>query len=322
MRKRAKSIGIPFVIIFGLYGVAWKFYSNKFEHHIEEKLVEIQEKGFQVSFDNMRITGFPFGYTVVVKNLEIKRDGVFRTWIEGAMSFSAKIWKPQEISSVAGGAHHVEFDDYAAQGQGFAIRSFNFDPMRFEFFYEDLIVKQAGKEILKAKELEYDIDFTPKNEADTASVRVRVEEMESDHLKNTPLGAKVQHIILAASLTGKVEGATTRERVQNWYNNDGTIEVQELGLTWGKTSLVAEGTCTLDENLQPLAAFSASFKGMDDALDAYVNAGQLEKSKAALLKAGFNLFHNANGSKISVTVQNRKLSLSSIPVLEIPAVKW
>jgi hypothetical protein len=194
--------------------------------------------------------------------------------------------------------------------------------MRFEFVYDHLIVNAAGKEILRAKELEFDIDFTPKNEVDTATVRLRLEELETEALKDSPLGPKVEHIILDASLRGNIKGDSTKEVVKNWYENDGVLEVKELGFKWGETSATGDGTFTLDENLQPLGAFSASFTGLNEAVDAYEKAGKLDNFKASALKLGFTLLHSAKGSKLSVTIQDRKLSLGSIPLLEIPEVTW
>ncbi len=321
MTNKMKFTGVV-VLLCILYAGTWKFYSNKFEQHMEEQLVEIQAKGFDVSFDNMHISGFPFGYNVKVKNLEIKRGNVFKTWIDGDITFSAKLWKPQEISSVAGGTHHLEFDDFKAEGKGFVVRSFTFDPMRFEFFYDYMVITTAGKEFAKAKELEIDIDLTPKDGTDTASIRTRLEEFEAEFIKDSPLGPMIEHIILNASLKGKVEGDNNLDRVKNWYNNDGVLEVKELALKWGQTSATGDGTFSLDEDLQPLGAFSASFVGFDEAVDAYVKAGKLDKRKAGYIKSGIGLLQSVTGSKISITIQNKKLSIASVPVVQMPEITW
>jgi hypothetical protein len=194
--------------------------------------------------------------------------------------------------------------------------------MRFEFFYDDLVVNVAGVEMLKAKELEFDIDFTPKDATDTATLRMRLEELETEKLKDSPLGSKIEHVIIEASLKGKITGDTNYERAKNWYDSDGVLEVKELSLKWGESSATGDGTFTLDDKLQPLGAFSATFKGLDEGVDAYVNAGMIDKSKATLLKAGFHLLHDSNGSKISVTIQNRKLSLGAIPLFKLPEITW
>lgn len=322
MNKNTRYLVIATLIVFALYAVFWKYSANKFEKHIEEELIEVQSKGFDVSFDNLHIGGFPLGYDVVVTNLEVKRGKDFRTWVDGKITFSARIWKPQEISSVAGGTHHLEVDDFSTQGQGFVLKSFKFDPMRFEFFYDHLVLKVAGKEFLKAKELEFDIDFTPKNSADSASVRMRLEEMEAEPLKDSPLGPKIEKIIFDASLRGKISGDSTYNLVKNWYDDDGVLEVKEMALKWGETSISGDGTLALDDDLQPLGAFSVSFEGLNEAVESYVKADKLDAKKAMLLKAGIGLFHSASGSKISVTIQDRKASIASIPLFKLPEITW
>lgn len=319
MFKQFRYIALALVLAFGAYAGIWQIYSKKFEKHIETQLAEIQTKGFDVSFDNLKIKGFPFGYDVIVTNLEIKRGTEFRTWVDGKITFSAKFWKPQEISSVAGGTHHLEVDDLSAQGNGFVLKSFTLDPMRFEFFYDNLLVRIAGKEVLKVDQLEYDIDLTPKDERDTASVRIRLEALEADELKGSPLGPKIEHVVFEGSLKGGFKGDTTEERAKYWYDNDGEFVIKEFSLKWGEASAKGDGDLTLDDKLQPLGAFSATFQGLDTAVDAYEKAGKLNKTKAALLKLGLRAAH---GTKISITVQDRKLLLASIPVLDLPEIVW
>ncbi len=243
MIKHLRYVALALVLAFGAYAGVWQIYSKKFEKHIEAQLADIQTKGFDVSFDNLKIKGFPFGYDVVVTNLEIKRGAEFRTWVDGVITFSAKFWKPQEISSVAGGTHHLEVDEFSAQGNGFVLKSFTLDPMRFEFFYDNLLVKQAGKEILKAKELEYDIDLTPKDQVATATMRLRLEELEAEALKDAPLGPKVEHIVFDGVLKGSFKGDSTEERLKHWYENDGELEVKEFSLKWGKLPQPVMATC-------------------------------------------------------------------------------
>lgn len=322
MNKNLRSIGIVLMVLFAAYSIAWKYYSKKFEHHIESELVAIQSKGFEVSFDNLHISGYPFGYNVVVKNLEIKRGSVFKTWVDGPITFSARVWKPQEISSVAGGSHHMKFDDVKTEGTGFAIKSFTFDPMRFDFSYQNLSISVAGQPVLKAKEFEYDMDLTPKDKSDTATIKLRMETCEIDKLKGEPLGTVIQNIILDASLKGPITGDTNYMRAKNWYEADGLLEVKNIALKWGEASVVGDGTITLDDNLQLIAAFSASFTGLQDVVGIYVKAGVIDKPKAGMIKAGVALFHDSNGKKIAVTIQNRRLSLSSIPILQLPEIKW
>ncbi len=87
----------------------------------------------------------------------------------------------------------------------------------------------------------------------------------------------------------------------------------------GEASATGDGDLSLDEKLQPLGAFSASFQGLDSAVDAYEKAGKLNKSKASLLRLGAMAAH---GNKISITIQNRKLLIAAIPVAELKEIVW
>lgn len=322
MVKKLRYTALALVLAFGAYAGIWQIYSKKFERYIESQLAEIQTKGFDVSFDHLKIGGFPFGYDVTVTNLEVKRGEEFRTWVDGLITFSAKFWKPQEISSVAGGTHHLVVDDLKAQGQGFIIKSFTIDTKRFEFFYDNLVVTISGLEVLRAKELEYDMDLAPADKADTKTLRVRLEELEIPALKEAPLGSKIEHIVFDASLKGPLKGDSHLDLVKNWYENDGEIEIKEFALKWGDTTAKGDGDLTLDENLQPIGAFSAEFTGLDKALDVYEKAGHLKKASAAMLKLLKLGVSATQGQKISITIQNRKLLLASIPILDLPEITW
>lgn len=306
-----------------IYSLVWYFFSKKFEAHVEEQLAIVQTKGFDVSFDKLVIGGFPFGYSIKVKDLMIQRGDIFKTWIEGDITFSAKLWKPQEISSFAAGTHHFEFDNIKLMGDGFALRSFTFDPMRIRFYYDDLTVKLNDENILKTEKFEYDIDFTPESNSQAyAEIKCGAKNISSPAFKDIPLGDTIQSFSLRTELQGDFQGNSAAERLLHWFKSDGSLEVKELGLTWSDLSVDGEGTLSVDEQLQPLAAFTVHIEGLDKTVDTFVEKGVLKQNIGALLKGGLNIMTLGGKSKVSLTIQDRKLSVGSIPVMEFPKVLW
>lgn len=321
MKKTLRPILIGFTVIALIYGGTWHYFSRQFEQHIEQQLALIQAKGFDVSFEKLKISGFPFSYDVKVNKLEVRRSDEFRTWVDGDMVFSAKLWKPLEISSVAGRTHHLTFDGFALEGKGFRLKSFTFDPLRFRFSYDDLLVLINGQESFKANKLEYDIDFMEENGKTTAGLNIKLEELEAPVLKSTALGNKIEQILLKANLQGELKGDSAFERLTTWFESDGTMDVQQASLKWGELTLTAEGTFSVDKDLQPIAAFTATIEGLDKVIDILVEQGTIERHTADLVKVGVG-FLGGDDSKIAFSIQDRKFMLGTIPISDIPRIEW
>lgn len=136
-----------------------------------------------------------------------------------------------------------------------------------------------------------------------------------------------------ALLQGKVLGPFrpdfNRAAATAWRDIGGTVEVESVELRWGPLKLVAVGTMALDENLQPLAALTATITGFNETIDALASTGALQKNEAdsaktllGLLAKPPRLLGGPPEITVPVTIQNQRLSLGPVALMTLPSIQW
>lgn len=136
-----------------------------------------------------------------------------------------------------------------------------------------------------------------------------------------------------ARLRGEVHGPFkadfNRPAATAWRDLGGTVEVTTLELRWGPLKIVALGTVALDDKLQPLAAFTATMTGFNEAIDALTVTGAIPKNEADAAKALLNLLAKpprllGGPPEISVpvTIQNQRLALGPVALMTLPLIQW
>lgn len=136
-----------------------------------------------------------------------------------------------------------------------------------------------------------------------------------------------------ARLKGEVMGpftpSFTRAAATAWRDLGGTVEIAGLELRWGPLNVVAVGTMALDENLQPLAALTATVTGFNETIDALTAAGTIQRNEADSAKALLNmlakpprLLGGPPEIAVPVTIQNQRLSLGPVALMMLPPIEW
>ena len=126
---------------------------------------------------------------------------------------------------------------------------------------------------------------------------------------------------------GKARGFPAREALAAWRDGGGTVAVSRLEAVWGPLGLRASGTMALDEAMQPIGAFTAKFKGFIAGVETLRRRGLISSRNAvsATLVLGALSRKDSGGGtslNLSVTVQNRKLFVGPLPLMEIPEISW
>lgn len=144
-----------------------------------------------------------------------------------------------------------------------------------------------------------------------------------------PLGAEVERLDLAATLTGPVpREADPLRRAAAWRDGGGVLEIQRLHLAWGALQLEGGATLALDGDLQPMGAGTARLTGHAAAVDALAAAGALPPFAAATAKAflaGLARRDPAGGAArvdVPFSLQQRTLALGRLPLARLPPLPW
>jgi len=140
-------------------------------------------------------------------------------------------------------------------------------------------------------------------------------------------------LIDLARLRGEVLGPFTpkldRPSATAWRDLGGTVEITSLELRWGQLKIVGLGTMALDANLQPLAAFTATITGFNEAIDALAATEVIQKNEADAAKSLFKLLAKPPRLLVGppeiavpVTIQNQRLAIGPITLMMLPLIEW
>ncbi len=144
-----------------------------------------------------------------------------------------------------------------------------------------------------------------------------------------PLGPHVALLSGDAALSGRMPQVYgLARRVAAWRDSGGQLQARRVTLTWGSLSLSGNGTLSLDRSLQPTATGTARVVDPSDALSSLVAHGVITRRTAFAANAVLALMEHApegGGApvvEIPVSVQDRTVSVGSIPLARLPTIVW
>lgn len=144
----------------------------------------------------------------------------------------------------------------------------------------------------------------------------------------SPLGARLDEVGVSASMTGALPDTFSKESVDAWRRDGGTVELAQFHLAWGPLDLHANGTMALDELMRPLGAVSAEIKGYGETLAALERARVLPREAAAGSRLALDLLSrpdNSDGRRvvtIPVSAQNGALYLGPVRMVRLEPISF
>jgi hypothetical protein len=154
------------------------------------------------------------------------------------------------------------------------------------------------------------------------------------HLADTALpvtvpsfGKEIETLSLALTLKGALPPGPLRDALSLWRQDGGTVELTDGRLRWGTLEANANGTLALDDELQPIGAFTATIENQNAIIDAAVASGTLRAGEGNLVKIvlGMMAKPGADGHKqltLPVSVQNDRLYLGPAQIASLPRFTW
>jgi hypothetical protein len=133
---------------------------------------------------------------------------------------------------------------------------------------------------------------------------------------------------LDADLVGAVAPGRLSDALDAWRDGGGTLEVRRFLVDWPPLTIAGNGTLALDNDLQPIAAFSTQISGFSETIDVLEADGMMDADDAATANVVLGLMAQAppDGGpaqlNIPVSVQDRQLSVGPFPLLNLPAIEW
>jgi hypothetical protein len=170
--------------------------------------------------------------------------------------------------------------------------------------------------------------------------------VEINHLHSTALPfSQIQRLTARLAVTGDIEAAPLPQMMQKWMQSGGTIELSELAIEADKLNIIGQGTLSLDENLQPLATFTAHVHGIEETIDDLTMRQVITPSTAKIYKMALALALMTSQSQqftfsfqekkpqekqpledksltLSFTIQGNALHIGATEILKLPQLDW
>ena len=143
------------------------------------------------------------------------------------------------------------------------------------------------------------------------------------------LGARIERAAAQVRLRGDLDLTfASAERLAQWRDAGGTMDIEQVQLHWGPLRIAGEGTVALDASLQPEGAFTARIAGLDKLIDVLEARGRVRPQQAAIARIALAVLTRAPSdggppeARVPVTVQNRVLSIGPVPLLTLDPIEW
>lgn len=161
----------------------------------------------------------------------------------------------------------------------------------------------------------------------SARLALRIENLTVPGALPQPLTNTLREIAFNADVVGPVGDGALPKLLAAWSTAGGAIDLKDVTLDWPPVALSGEGSLALDQNLQPMGAFTARVAGFTDGLDIMVREQRMSRDEAAVAKAMLGLMAKpgpGGRAEISVplTVQDRQLSAGPLKLFEVPQIDW
>lgn len=336
MNKLKLFLLIGLLGILGGYTYLWYLAAHKLEMAVVDQVALLEEKGYRIAYGAIRVKGFPLKVNLEIDDPLIEAPGAVAASlsITGTLHGYATIFSPTNVEFVADQGLEIktallgENNNTVLKASGLTATMPLPRPLgNFKVTFQN---PHIGAIDLKAHHLALGLKL---HESDRALDFYSFEMTDIDPGKQliSSFPQTIDSLQAELSLKGKVRVDVPLETaLTNWYESEGTLDVGTLSVTWGDLKIDLNGTCALDQKLQPLAAFSAEIYGLNEILKKLSELGFIHENILPILKASLNFLKESKKSnqghsiyhKVSVTLQDNDVVVGSIPIVKFPPINW
>ena len=338
-------LGMPVV----LYSIYWYAFAENLKENITSFLLDQVREGVDVSFEQIEVVGYPTTFRIIMNSPSLAAKSVFQSHLgvswrwKGARAIAeVKPWNLNKVSLNLSGDHEVLIDTFKGRheytgsiaglivdlglhedGMPATARLFGTD---LEFTYGDTKNTLSTKKFRLMAERLFSDNFSSK--IPSLNIQFDLEELNFDGTGVLPFGDVIKLLSTRIKVFGKIRSPFDILSLKNWSGDGGIIEFESIDGDYGPIEFNANGTLTLDDKLQILAAFSTKVRGINVAIDRLTQAQIIQPSDAAMAKIFLSIFSKNspdNGSlfvTLPLNIQNGQLSIHHIKLLNVPKIEW
>lgn len=296
---------------------------------------ERRASGWQVYLGEPDIGGFPLRIDVLLQTPRLAGPGKRWRWTAPNVRAFAAPWALGRVSVVSPGIHVVSnrhgdyrlaFDEAEAD-LSVDVTSLSNAVVRLagiDIRPPDGARLQVERAVLRGQGPVVVVDDDALNTEAGFGLAIDAHDVSLPAEWRPVLGREMARLSVDAVLTGTVApGATLVDTLSRWRDGGGVVEIRAFALDWQDLSLRADGTFSLDRNLQPEGAMTSVIQGIDPTSDRLVAAGIIDPRAAfAARVANQALSFRGGSAKLPLSIQNQRLFVGPVPVMRLKSVRW
>lgn len=326
-------------ILLALGYTAWWFsFAFGARNGVESWSQQRRADGWQVSYDDITLRGYPFTVVVRLRNPRIAQPGRF-DWQGSDVVATVSPFMPDTVYVRAAGKHQLRIPG---------------DSIALEATKAQAVIDLDARGRMKglSADLQGIAATSAAGDSSADSLQLHIEEMKAPTGRtieavpnNVAFGFAANNVMLparlklpvgrhiaAATLRGRMRGqweeAEFNRALANWRDSGGVIELDEMMLRWQPLTLAANGTLALDNQLQPLIAVSAKVTGFFETIDALSAANIIRSRDASMAKLVLGVLSKQPASggpavlELPLTVQDGIFYAGPAAITKVPELPW
>ncbi|MBR72948.1 MAG: hypothetical protein CMM30_08425 [Rhodospirillaceae bacterium] len=330
------------IFLFG-YTSYWYIAADQIEKEIIKEQKNQSLKGRALSFDKMSITGFPFRFETLFQSPKIRIPNSGLKIESRKLVFSMKPWDYTHISIAPDNITSIEHQKNGITNlynTGINSGNIKISLKNNKVNIVDIKLSQLNfkspftREPASINELYAQIDlsgigqFSSLN-TETIKLHLNINKIGIPDDFGAEMGKYVEYFQFSADLFGPISGDKIKDKIINWRDSGGIIELETLKGRWGPLEIDANGTLAIDNEMRPLAALTSNVAGYSDMIDSLIMSNAIPFGDAFLAKVAFNMLaeEREDGGprvleNVPLTIQDGLLSIGPMELGKVKPIKF
>lgn len=324
--------------IAGAYSAYWYIVAGQIEQGVVAWAQSARADKIDLSWREIRVTGFPVAVRVELETATLRDRAVIPSpeLRVASISGTARPWNfadwrliaPHGLTAEIAGARERGPAKLSAQSAEGAVSLGPAESWTARLSLQNSVVEAGPRIRVNAAEVSVALPPKPRPGDRGADLVLAVNARDVElPVAIGPLADRIDEFDLEATIKGAISNGKLNEALAGWRDAGGTIEFDKLHLKWGALGATASGTIALDQELQPIAAFSGAVSGYDQILTALVEGGQMRATDAGLARIALTFLAKPGPDgkpeiKTAFAIRDGQMFLGPAKLGKAPRLSW
>ncbi len=333
------------VLVVGLWSLLWFGVANFAKKQISNWAANEISRGNIVTFENVRISGYPGRIIISYDRPKIKTVWGNNLYWQGEQAkITIKPWAPWHGEIALGGKSSMEITtaDGSYNFSG-SIEKFNLFinpgntlPDNIKINIANLNLASSDSNFKKIKADEIIINMASNIPAGKSAAAIEIVTIAKNIIlpwgNNMPISNNFQMVEFSGKISGPITVSdkiktTLKTALDDWRDSGGKIMVDNIVLRGAPLALSGSGNIYLDKNTQPAGRLTAKITGLLPTINRFRDVGLIRDSDAVVAKMTLAAFSQKTKDgrsflNLGVEVKENIIYLGPIAIGKLPPLTW